>query len=70
MRLVVDGIGVDARTRLRLGRKDLLDGLTHRYSWADQFLNVSDSSHFAEVRISRRLLIGPRLRESCSGTNE
>ena len=30
MRLVVDGIGVDARPGFRLGRKDFLDGLTHR----------------------------------------
>ena len=27
--LVVDRVGVDARTGFRLGREDLLDGLTH-----------------------------------------
>ncbi len=30
VRLVVDRVGVDARPGLRLGRKDFLDGLTHR----------------------------------------
>src|SRR6266404_2461926 len=29
VRLVVDGVGVDAWTGFRLGREDLLDGLTH-----------------------------------------
>ena len=32
VRLVVNGVGVDARPGLRLGRKDFFDGLTHRRS--------------------------------------
>ena len=31
VRLVVDGVGVDARPGFRLGREDFLDGLTHRH---------------------------------------
>ena len=31
VRLVVDRVGVDAQPGFRLGREDLLDGLTHRH---------------------------------------